>query len=60
MNTPNSLDKLNCEGGCEKHFGTIRRVNVSHKGYDWGEFYYCEIAIQEDISRGFEVKIINA
>ena len=56
---PNGFDKLICDGSCEEHTGIVRRVNVSDKGFDWGEFNYCETAIQEDINRGLNVKIIK-
>jgi hypothetical protein len=49
-----------CEGSCEKHIGEVRRVHVYGKnGYDWGEFDYCDTAINEDINRGMTIKNIN-
>jgi hypothetical protein len=50
---------LTCEGECEEHIGALKRVNVIHPEHDWGEFIYCESAIEEDISRGLIVKILE-
>ena len=49
-----------CDGGCRIHIGRIRTVTVVDKdsGRDWGEFNYCQEAIDEDTKRGFEVKEI--
>lgn len=47
-----------CEGSCEEHIGEIRQVRVIGKGgYDWGLFFYCEEAIEEDKRRGNTVII---
>jgi len=63
MKTPNSLEQTNkhllCDGSCEIHIGSVRKVNVSAFGFDWGSFYYCEAAINEDINRGLRVKTID-
>lgn len=50
-----------CEGGCEKHFGEVKRFNVSdpETGKDWGELHYCQSAAEEDIRRGFTVKHVG-
>lgn len=56
-----SLSKIiKCEGNCEEthdeHKGEIKRVQVySKSGKDWGEFWYCENAIKEDIKRGMKI-----
>jgi hypothetical protein len=46
-----------CEGACSKHVGQIQRVQVKdpRNQYDWGDFWYCEAAIEEDTERGFAV-----
>jgi len=47
-----------CDGSCEEHVGEVVVVNVtSSRGYDWGEFHYCETAIANDRERGFIVTI---
>lgn len=55
--------KRECEGNCgdNGHIGIVRRVRVidEHKPYDWGEFWYCEFAIQEDRDREFIVEILH-
>ena len=48
-----------CEGSCDEHIGDIKRVHVTHKNHDWGEFYYCDAAIAEDIRRGMTVEILE-
>ena len=42
-----------CLGSCENHSGPVQVVLV--KG--WGHFAYCDVAIQEDKSRGLDVSI---
>lgn len=44
-----------CEGSCIEHTGEVIRVMVS----GWGEFNYCEAAIQEDIRRGLSVEPVS-
>ena len=46
-----------CSGGCDTHEGLVRKVHVvdTEKDHDWGEFYYCDSAIKEDLSRGLTV-----
>jgi hypothetical protein len=46
-----------CEGACDEHVGPLRLVRVKdmRTRYDWGNFLYCEAAIQEDIDRGFAI-----
>ncbi len=44
-----------CEGSCEEHRGEVVRVRVTDTGKDWGEFDYCEAAIEEDKRRGLFV-----
>jgi len=48
-----------CEGACKHHVGPIQRVHVVGHGHDWGEFWYCQNAIEEDRRRGFTVTIIG-
>lgn len=46
----------NCEGACESHVGEVITVHVETAGgYDWGEFDYCKLAIEEDRHRGLIV-----
>lgn len=40
-----------CEGSCEEHKGKVKEIYVK----DWGHFYYCEEAIEEDRRRGLIV-----
>jgi hypothetical protein len=46
-----------CEGACEVHSENLRQVHVvdNESGRDWGEFTYCDNAIQEDLRRGFQI-----
>jgi hypothetical protein len=52
-----NLSALLCDGDCPEHQGEVRKVNVTHPDpfYDWGEFNYCEVAIEKDEADGFEV-----
>jgi len=53
----NKYAEMKCEGACEKHVGEIVHVQViSPKGYDWGDFLYCEEAVAEDRRRDFTVR----
>ena len=46
-----------CDGACKEHVGQIKRVHViDPRGYDWGEFFYCENAIKIDRERGMKVE----
>jgi len=45
-----------CEGSCAKHAGVVRKVHVWHGYKDWGEFWYCEAAIEIDRARGFTIE----
>ena len=50
-----------CEGDCiethGEHSGDVQHVHVvASDGYDWGDFWYCRNAIEEDSRRGFVVK----
>jgi len=57
VNTMNH--KQTCEGACHEthggHDGRVRKVIVSGQGQRAVEFNYCENAIAEDRSRGFQV-----
>lgn len=48
----------NCEGNCDEHFGFVKQVKVYDPriSKDWGEFRYCETAIDADRSAGFVVE----
>ena len=48
-----------CEGNCDNHYGKIQRVHVSDNGKDWGHYNYCQVAINEDKSRGLQVELIK-
>jgi hypothetical protein len=48
-----------CEGECKAHGecrGDVQRVHVS-KDRDWGDFWYCERAVEKDRSRNFDVEL---
>jgi len=52
LNTPTK-----CEGNCTHHIGKVQHVYSGKnpktgKRWDW---WYCQAAIEEDKSRGFEV-----
>jgi len=53
------VDHRECQGGCEKHVGAVRKVHVGDGFKDWGEFWYCEAAIERDRGQGFTVKVIE-
>lgn len=44
-----------CQGSCDPHEGAVRTVRVVHPNHDWGDFQYCDTAVEEDRSRGMEV-----
>ncbi len=46
-----------CDAACEEHRGDVRAFRVRHVATDsdWGYFAYCEVAQQEDESRGMEL-----
>ena len=53
-------EEMKCEGSCEEHVGKVVTVHVvSERGFDWGEFNYCEEAIAEDERRGMTVEIVE-
>ena len=41
-----------CDGSCAEHRGEVRDVSVQ----GWGDFRYCEEAIDEDRRRGLNVE----
>lgn len=54
------MTALKCDGDCEsyvggEHIGEVQVVNVQ----GWGQFYYCESAIKEDIRRGLIVTVVD-
>lgn len=44
---------MKCDGACTEHKGEVKPVYVRY----WGNFFYCEEAIEEDTRRGLEVEI---
>ena len=50
---------MTCDGSCDKHVGEVRRVHVIHPAHDWGEFWYCDTAIDEDRRRELTVEIVE-
>lgn len=48
-----------CEGSCAEHTGALKRVHVHHPNHDWGEFTYCDEAIEEDKRRGLSVEVLS-
>jgi hypothetical protein len=49
--------KAKCEGSCEEHSGEVREFHVVHKasGWNWGNFWYCDVAVKQDLSTGHSV-----
>ena len=53
---------MECQGKCNSHhmcFGEVKKVNVKDIHEDWGNFYYCEQAIEKDKNNGFVITIIQ-
>jgi len=53
---------MKCQGICGMHnrcVGEVKKVHVEDFYKDWGEFYYCDYAIQFDESNGFTVTVIE-
>ena len=55
-----------CNGSCDKldskgHLGKVQRVHVYDDRYakDWGEYWYCQTAIESDRHNGFRVDILE-
>lgn len=50
-----------CEGACSFHgdcTGEVKRVRVT-KGIDnWGDWWYCDYAIEQDRRHGFDVELL--
>jgi len=44
-----------CQGVCDEHSGNVHLVEVD----GWGQFRYCEAAIEEDRARNFTVSIVE-
>lgn len=46
-----------CEGSCDQHEGLVKAVRVRYiaTDVDWGYFAYCQVARDEDVSRGMEL-----
>ena len=58
QNMDNCNSKGVCEGGCDFHHGklnTVRVIDPSGSGHDWGYLRYCEEAVQTDKDGGFDV-----
>ena len=49
----------NCEGKGNPCIGEIKRVHVFDKDQDWGDYWYCEKAIQRDKDMGFTIEEIG-
>jgi hypothetical protein len=61
---PTGTRSSKCQGNCEVthggHIGPLQRVHVWGSDVDWGEFIYCENAIDEDErNRGMIVEVIE-
>lgn len=54
----NLQDAVYCEGACEEHIGNVKHVHVYKPSTDadWGWFWYCEAAIENDKKAGFTVE----
>jgi len=56
---------IKCEGSCDAldygHYGNIRKVHIfdDRYGKDWGEWFYCQCAVDGDINNGFRVEEIE-
>jgi hypothetical protein len=51
-----------CEGMCDKCQGDVRAVTVYDPASlsEWGLYFYCEGAVEEEQRRGFDVtRVIN-
>lgn len=51
---------MECEGDCinthGEHSGDVRPYQVlAEDGWNWGEFFYCDNAAEEDARRGFQL-----
>jgi hypothetical protein len=50
-----------CDGTCSFHgdcIGEVKRVRVT-KGIDnWGDWWYCDYAIEQDRRHGFDVELL--
>lgn len=58
------MKQIECESRCNylhKCKGSLFRVHVTSTAYnkDWGEFWYCQEAIDIDRSRRFDVSILG-
>jgi hypothetical protein len=46
-----------CDGSCDEHSGDVKRYRVvdptNHQ--DWGHYWYCDEAVEEDKRRGFNL-----
>ena len=50
------MNEMKCQGNCKKHTGEVKKVHVKGETKDWGFFYYCDVAIAEDIRNGLIVE----
>ena len=54
---------MKCEGACDEHRGEVRKVTVTdpdvNRGGEWGTFWYCETAIEDDRRNGFIVEFVG-
>lgn len=49
----------NCEGRGNECDGETKHYHVFDKETDWGDYWYCEKAVQQDRDRGFTVEEIK-
>jgi hypothetical protein len=54
---------MECQGICKRYgycSGEIRKVHVTKNELDgikdWGNYYYCDVAIQSDLDNGFNIE----
>lgn len=59
FNGEEKMREIKCEGSCEEHKGDVKRVHVWYGSKDWGEFDYCDQAIEEDERRGMQIELVK-
>ena len=60
ISTNSFITEWDCEGECRDHnecSGKVREYNVvdPDDGFEWGSFYYCEVAAETDKERGMRL-----
>ena len=48
-----------CKCDCDPHVGPVQQVQVSSGMRDWGTYWYCQTAINEDRQRGLIVEVVE-